>query len=128
VGDGREALKALSVQRYDAVLMDCQMPEMDGYEATEQLRRREDVGHRTPVIAMTAYAMKGDLEKCLAAGMDDYISKPMRYQALVDTLRRWVPALSAPVQQAASAEGAAHDGQPLNRTTGPAQREHSLRR
>ena len=122
VGDGREALAALAVQRYDAVLMDCQMPEMDGYEATRALRRREDGGERTPVIAMTAYAMQGDLEKCLSAGMDDYISKPMRYQALVDTLRRWVPALSAPP------EPVTHDARPLNGTPAPAKREHSLRR
>ena len=92
VGDGRQALKALSAQRYDAVLMDCQMPEMDGYEATTELRRREDGDHHTPVIAMTAHAMDGDREKCLEAGMDDYISKPMRREQLIETLRRWIPA------------------------------------
>jgi PAS domain S-box-containing protein len=121
--DGREALQALATQRYDAVLMDCQMPEMDGYEATAQLRSREQGGaHHTPVIAMTAYAMKGDLEKCLAAGMDDYISKPMRYQALVDTLRRWVPALSNPVEEAADG------GSPPTGSPPSAPREHSLLR
>jgi PAS domain S-box-containing protein len=121
--DGREALQALATRRYDAVLMDCQMPEMDGYEATSQLRSREQGGaHHTPVIAMTAHAMKGDLEKCLAAGMDDYISKPMRYQALVDTLRRWVPALSDPVAEATDGSSPA-DGSPP-----PAPREHSLLR
>ena len=92
VGDGRQALKALSVQRYDAVLMDCQMPEMDGYEATTELRRHETGDHHTPVIAMTAHAMDGDREKCLEAGMDDYISKPMRREQLIETLRRWIPA------------------------------------
>jgi CheY-like chemotaxis protein len=95
VKDGYEALEALLAQRYDAILMDCQMPEMDGYQTTGELRRREVGGRRTPVIAMTAHAMKGDLEKCLAAGMDDYVSKPLRHQALVEVLERWIPGLSA---------------------------------
>ena len=120
--DGREALRALATRRYDAVLMDCQMPEMDGYQAPAQLRRLEQGAQHTPVIAMTAYAMKGDLEKCLEAGMDDYISKPMRYQALVDTLRRWVPVLSDPV------EAAAGEGSPPSGPRAAQPREHSLLR
>jgi PAS domain S-box-containing protein len=92
VADGRQALDALASKRYDAVLMDCQMPEMDGYEATTELRRRENGGHRTPVIAMTANAMSGDREKCLSAGMDAHISKPMPRQELIDTLHKWIPA------------------------------------
>jgi PAS domain S-box-containing protein len=91
VGDGRDALEALSTQHYDAVLMDCQMPNMDGYEATMQLRRTEGSARHTPVIAMTAHTMDGDRERCLQAGMDDYITKPMRLQVLADTLRRWLP-------------------------------------
>jgi signal transduction histidine kinase/CheY-like chemotaxis protein len=90
VNDGQEALDALSTQAYDAVLMDCQMPELDGYEATRELRRREGDGRRTPVIAMTAHAMTGDRERCLEAGMDDYIAKPVRSQALVAVLARWI--------------------------------------
>jgi len=91
VSDGRQALEALSTQHYDAVLMDCQMSEMDGYQATTELRRRENGDHHTPVIAMTAHSMDGDREKCLEAGMDDYISKPMRREQLIDTLQRWIP-------------------------------------
>jgi signal transduction histidine kinase/CheY-like chemotaxis protein len=90
VNDGREALHALSTQRYDAVLMDCQMPDIDGYEATRELRRRENGGRHTPVIAMTAHAMTGDRERCLEAGMDDYIAKPVRSHALNEVLRRWI--------------------------------------
>ena len=90
VNDGREALQALSTQRYDAVLMDCQMPDIDGYEATRELRRRESGGRHTPVIAMTAHAMTGDRERCLDAGMDDYIAKPVRSQTLNEVLSRWI--------------------------------------
>jgi two-component system, sensor histidine kinase and response regulator len=95
VNDGREALQALSMQRYDAVLMDCQMPDIDGYQATQELRRRERGGtDHTPVIAMTAHAMLGDRERCLEAGMDDYVSKPVRSQVLADVLQRWIPSVA----------------------------------
>jgi PAS domain S-box-containing protein len=94
VNDGYEALAALVANRYDAVLMDCQMPEMDGYDTTIELRGREAGGRRTPVIAMTASAMKADFERCMAAGMDDFISKPLRHHALDEVLRRWIPRLS----------------------------------
>ena len=90
VEDGHEALDALAGRRYEAVLIDCQMPGIDGYEVTRELRRRESDAQHTPVIALTAHAMEGDRERCLRAGMDDYLTKPVRAQALIDTLNRWI--------------------------------------
>ena len=88
--DGLAALAAMGRMRFDAVLMDVQMPGMDGFEATGEVRRLEGEVHHTPIIAMTASATAEDRERCLAAGMDDYLSKPINPGALETVLGRWV--------------------------------------
>jgi two-component system sensor histidine kinase/response regulator len=91
VANGREALGALEQGTYDLVLMDMQMPEMDGFEATAELRKREkQTGLHTPIVALTAHAMKGDRERCLEAGMDGYLAKPIRAQELYELLENYI--------------------------------------
>ncbi len=89
--DGLEALECVKNDRFDLIFMDCQMPRMDGYVATSEIRVMQGELKHTPIIAMTAHAMKGDRERCLAAGMDDYISKPIDPDAVYRILRRWLP-------------------------------------
>ena len=93
--NGREAVAMVEKHAYAAVFMDCQMPELDGYEATAEIRQRERSGYPIPIIAMTAHTMGGDRERCLAAGMDDYIGKPLRFAALEEVIDRAVPSASA---------------------------------
>ena len=90
--NGREALEAVARTKYDAVLMDCQMPEINGFEATAEIRRREQGGKRLPIIAMTANTAQDDQALGYAAGMDDYLSKPFQAKALAEVLGRWVVA------------------------------------
>ncbi len=100
VANGQKALDRVLDERFDLVLMDCHMPEMDGLDATRRIREKESEGsdleekglrRRTPIVALTAHAMKGDREQCLAAGMDDYLSKPFNQEQLVEVLKRWLP-------------------------------------
>ncbi|HKS98645.1 MAG TPA: PAS domain S-box protein, partial [Rugosimonospora sp.] len=98
-GNGLEAVRLAGMRRYQAILMDCQMPRMDGFEATRELRRREPPGTRVPIIAMTAGALQEDRQRCLDAGMDDYLAKPIDPDDLRTTLERWTAApVRAPVR------------------------------
>lgn len=115
VGDGREALVALARQAFDLVLMDCQMPVMDGFAATTAWRQQENAaGNRhIPIIALTANVVKGIREQCQTAGMDDYLSKPFEQAQLADTLERWIPAIHQSAASAATAPAATTQLQPV---------------
>jgi CheY-like chemotaxis protein len=89
--NGREAVEACARGGYDIVLMDCQMPEMDGYVATGLIRQQPGLLGRVPIVALTADASTADRDRCLAAGMDDFLGKPVRPRELTDTIRRWTP-------------------------------------
>jgi CheY-like chemotaxis protein len=90
--NGLDALDALSQGTFAAVLMDSQMPALNGYETAQEIRRRESGGPRMPIIGMTASSMQGERERCLAAGMDDHLAKPLRQQLLEAALTRWARA------------------------------------
>jgi CheY-like chemotaxis protein/HPt (histidine-containing phosphotransfer) domain-containing protein len=104
VANGVEAVEAVRREEYDLVLMDCQMPSMDGFEATRQIRQSSRP--RVPIVAVTAHAMVGDRERCLGAGMDDYLSKPVALEPLADVLAKWLPEF-APLRTMATAEAGA---------------------
>lgn len=92
MADGQEAVNALQMVPYDLVLMDCQMPEMDGFEATRCIRQEGSkvLNPHIPIIALTAATMKGDREKCIQAGMNDFIAKPVQQRELAELLGRWL--------------------------------------
>jgi CheY-like chemotaxis protein len=113
--DGLEALDQLQHHPVDMVLMDCQMPNMDGYEATRRIRAAEQQsgnGERLPIVAMTANVLSGDREKCLAAGMDDYLGKPLEFSELRRVLAPWLASgqQGAEGEAAVTGDGAAHAG------------------
>jgi CheY-like chemotaxis protein len=101
--DGHQALAALDRAQFDVVLMDVQMPEMDGFETTAAIRAQErETGNHIPIIAMTAHAMQGDRERCLAAGMDNYVSKPLKVPELLELLQNYSDASPFPAAPALS--------------------------
>jgi two-component system sensor histidine kinase/response regulator len=105
VADGAEAVKAAALSPYEAILMDCQLPVQDGYQATRQIRRLQAGSRRTPIIAVTGSATEADQQRCLAADMDDYLTKPLGLKALRAMLARWVsdgPDLTIAVDQVAN--------------------------
>jgi CheY-like chemotaxis protein len=95
--NGREVIEMMRILPYDVIFMDCQMPEMNGYEAATEIRRREASGRHIAIIAMTAEVLADARERCLASGMDDFVPKPIRIESLVEALKQWAPAQVEPV-------------------------------
>ncbi len=118
VANGLEAIKALESSPYDLVLMDCQMPKMDGYEATRIIRNPESAvrNHDIPIIAITAAAMQGDRERCIQAGMNDYIAKPVKLQIVAETIEKWIPGPGEWQPHEATAQGAAAEEAAFDRS------------
>jgi len=100
--NGIEAIQMFEANQYDLILMDCQMPEMDGYEAVMEIRRREAPGQRVTIIATTADAMEGTRDSCVNAGMDDYVTKPLRQEDLIAVLKTWIPQHASQSERAPS--------------------------
>ena len=94
-GNGREAVAYHARESFDLILMDCQMPEMDGYAAAEEIRRREEGGPQTPIVAMTASVLTVERQRCRECGMDDFLAKPWQPQELEAILARWCPSYTA---------------------------------
>lgn len=123
-GDGSEAVRLLASQSFDAVLMDCQMPTMDGYEATRLIRqagRTARSGQRLPVLALTANAMSGDRERCLAAGMDDFVTKPIAFADLYAKLKQYLP-----VEESETTDGPGNPTETSLASEGPSANEKSI--
>ena len=128
VSNGREAVDAFRTGRYDAILMDCQMPDLDGYEATKEVRRIESRRHSEPIriIAVTANVLAGDMEKCIAAGMDDYLRKPYSGEQLHAALAKVLPPGAAPAQHELKADPDLDPGIPVPQPDGEALDEQVL--
>jgi CheY-like chemotaxis protein len=103
--NGLQAMQMIEKFSYAIVFMDCEMPEMDGYEATAEIRRRPDSKSRLPIVAVTAQAMKGDQAHCLASGMDDYLNKPVKQEDFARALKRWGPGKEAQQKNEKVADG-----------------------
>src|SRR5262249_11098176 len=112
--DGAEAVGLLEYQPFEVILMDVQMPGMDGFEATAAIRRREErTGRHTPIVALTAHALAGDRERCPAAGMGEYVAKPIRPEDLARALAAAAPPAQAPLDREALLARVAHDAELL---------------
>jgi CheY-like chemotaxis protein len=110
-GNGRQALERLDQERFDLILMDVEMPEIDGFEATATIRKKEETtAARIPIIAMTAHALMGDRDRCLAAGMDDYVSKPIQPKTLFEAIERLFSGTTHPLEPAGRSPAAVSTG------------------